>query len=90
MDFNLGVRIPLFVNLGVRIPPYALDTPEQREALQQEILDRITAIQKLCGTLSMAQLDDADPRSHFGMVEAVALLSRDMHGMLDAYFDNGP
>ena len=38
----------------------------------------------------MAQLDDADPRSHFGVVEAVALLSRDMHGMLDAYFDNGP
>jgi hypothetical protein len=69
---------------------YALDTPEQREALQEEILDRITAIQELCGTLSMAQLDDADRRSHFGMVEAVALLSRDVHGMLDAYFDNDP
>ena len=41
---------------------YALDKPVQREALQEEILDRITAIQELCGTLSMAQLDDADPR----------------------------
>jgi hypothetical protein len=69
---------------------YSLDTPEQREALQEEILDRVTAIQELCGTLSMAQLDGADRRSHFGMVEAVALLSRDVHGMLDAYFDNGP
>ena len=34
-------------------------------ALTEEILDRITAIQELCGTLSMAQLDDADPRSAF-------------------------
>ena len=59
---------------------YALDTPVQREALQEEILDRITAIQELYGTLSMAQLDDADPRSHFGMAEAVALLSRDVRG----------
>lgn len=69
---------------------YVLDTPEQREALEQEILDRVTAIQELCGTQSMARLDGADRRSHFGMVEAVALLSRDVRGMLDAYFDNGP
>ncbi len=69
---------------------YVLDTPAQREALQEEILDRITAIQELCGTLAMAQLDDADARSHFGMVEAVALLSRDVRGMLEAHFSKGP
>lgn len=69
---------------------YVLDTPEQREALQEEILDRVTAIQELSQTVASSQLDTPEPRSHVGIAEAVAILSRDVHGMLDAYFDKGP
>ncbi len=67
-----------------------LDTPAQREALQQEILDRVTAIQELSQTVASSQLDAPEPRSHFGIAEAVAILSRDVRGLLEAHFDTGP
>lgn len=69
---------------------YVVDTRAQREALREEILDRITAIQDLSETMASAQLDCAGPRSHIGVVEAVAILSRDVRGMLEASFDAGP
>jgi hypothetical protein len=69
---------------------YVLDTPEQRQAVQQEILDRVTAIQELSQTVASSQLDCPEPRSHFGIAEAVAILSRDVNGLLEAYFDTGP
>jgi len=69
---------------------YALDTPAQREAVQQEILDRVTAIQELSQTVASSQLDAPEPRSPFGIAEAVAILSRDVRGLLEAHFDTGP
>lgn len=69
---------------------FVLDTPAQHEALQDEILDRIIAIQELSQTAASAQLDCAGPRTHFGFVEAVAILSRDVRGLMEARFDLGP
>lgn len=69
---------------------FVLDTPAQHEALQEEILDRIIAIQQLSETAASAQLDCAGPRTHFGFLEAVAILSRDVRGMMQARFDLEP
>lgn len=42
---------------------YVLDQPAQREALQEEILERIAAIQALSQTMATAQLESPDPRT---------------------------
>ena len=65
---------------------YVLDTVAQREALREEMLDRITAIQTLSETVAIAQLEDPDSHSHFGILEAVAILSRDVRGLMEASF----
>ncbi len=69
---------------------YVLDTPAQREALQEEILDRIAAIQALSETVATAQLEAPDSRSHGGVLEALAILSRDVRGLMEASFQPGP
>ncbi|HWU51398.1 MAG TPA: hypothetical protein VN153_01155 [Tahibacter sp.] len=69
---------------------YVLDTPAQREALQEEILDRIAAIQALSETIATAQLEAPDSRSHGGVLEALAILSRDVRGLMEASFQPGP
>jgi hypothetical protein len=68
---------------------YVLDTPAQREALQEEILDRIAAIQALSETMATAQLEAPNSRSHGGVLEALAILSRDVRGFMEARFHPG-
>ena len=69
---------------------YVLDQPAQREALQEEILDRIAAIPASSETLATAQLELPDSRSHGGILEALAMLSRDVRGLMEASFHPGP
>lgn len=69
---------------------YVLDTPAQREALQEEILERIAAIQALSETVATAQLEAHDARSHSGVLDALAILSRDVRGLMEARFHPGP
>ena len=69
---------------------YVLDLPAQREALQEEMLDRIAAIQALSETMASAQLEAPDSRSHGGILEALAILSRDVRGLMEASFHQGP
>ncbi|MBL8299637.1 MAG: hypothetical protein JNN30_14980 [Rhodanobacteraceae bacterium] len=69
---------------------YVLDTPAQREALQEEILDRIAAIQALSEIVATAQLEAPDSRSHGGILDALAILSRDVRGLMEARFHPGP
>jgi hypothetical protein len=69
---------------------HVLDTPAQREALQEEILGRIAAIQALSETAASAQLEAPDSRSHCGILDALAILSRDVRGLMEARFHPGP
>ena len=69
---------------------YVLDTAAQREALRSEILDRIAAIQALSETMATAQLEAPDSRSHGGILEALAILSRDVRGLMEASLHPGP
>lgn len=69
---------------------FALDTPAQREALYEEALCRVHAIHHLSETLTTARLEAHDPRSHGAILEAVAILSRDVCGLLEASVHPGP
>jgi hypothetical protein len=68
---------------------FVLDTPAQREALHEEMLERIAAIQALSEMVAMAQLEAPDARSHVGVLDAVAILSRDVRGLMEASFQPG-
>ncbi|GMV31425.1 MAG: hypothetical protein AMXMBFR59_35500 [Rhodanobacteraceae bacterium] len=63
---------------------YVLDAREQREALDEEIMGRLGAIQELSEIVATAQLESPGSRSHSGILEAVAILSRDVRGLLEA------
>jgi hypothetical protein len=63
---------------------FVLDTPAQREALHEEMLDRIAAIQGLSETVAAAQLEAPDARSHGRILDALAILSRDLRGLMEA------
>ncbi len=69
---------------------YILDSRENREALEGEIMDRLAAIQELSETIAEAELASAHPRSHVGILEAVAILSRDVRGLMEARSHRGP
>lgn len=69
---------------------FATDTPAQRQALRDEMVARLTAIAELSETLTYAQLESPDQRSHCGILDCVAILSRDVRGMLEASFRTGP
>jgi len=69
---------------------YVLDDREHREALDDEITSRLTAIQELSEIIATAQLEWVGPRSHSGILEAVAILSRDVRGLLEARAEKGP
>jgi len=69
---------------------YILDAREHREALDDEIMTRLGAIQEVSETIATAQLESPDSRSHGGILEAVAILSRDVRGLLEARSEKGP
>lgn len=69
---------------------FVLDTPAQRDALQDEVLSRVSAIHHLSEALVTARLEAPDARSHRAILEAVAILSRDVCGMLEACTHPGP
>lgn len=68
---------------------YILDAQEQRDALDEEIMTRLAAIQELSETIATAELESPDPRSHGGILEAVAILLRDVRGLLEAGSEKG-
>ena len=47
---------------------------------------RLTAIAELSETLTLSELESPGPRSHCAILEAVAILSRDVRGLLEASF----
>jgi hypothetical protein len=49
-----------------------------------EIMTRLAAIQELSETVAGAELESPGPRSHGGVLEALAILARDMRGLLEA------
>ncbi len=69
---------------------YILDSRENREALEVEIMTRLAAIQELSETIASAELESPDSRSHGGILDAVAILSRDIRGLMEARSNKGP
>jgi len=68
---------------------FATDTAAQRQALRDEMMARLTAIAQLSETMTYSEIESPDPRSHHGVFECVAILSRDVRGLLEASFRNG-
>ncbi|WP_386066298.1 hypothetical protein ACFJIW_17395 [Tahibacter sp. UC22_41] len=61
------------------------------KALPEEILDRVAVIQALSETFATAQLEAIGSRSHGGLLDALAILSRDVRGrLMEARFHPGP
>lgn len=84
---------PIARDVGTAAPvlfALVLDTPEQRGALREETLLRISAIQELSETLVASDLESPGTRWHGAILEAVAILSRDVRGLLEASFHPGP
>jgi hypothetical protein len=52
------------------------------QALQSEILERIATILDLSETRVTARLKSSDPRSHVGILDLLAILSRDVRGLM--------
>lgn len=68
---------------------FVTDTPAQREALREEMVARLAAIEGLSETLTYSQLESPDTRSHCAILECVAILSRDVRGLLEASYRSG-
>jgi hypothetical protein len=69
---------------------YVLDQPSQHEASRSEILERFAAIQALSETMATAKLESPATRSHGGILDALAILSRDVRELMEASFHPGP
>jgi hypothetical protein len=63
---------------------YAVDTPEQKRALHDEAMTRLAAVTSLSDALLSMQVEDPDRRSHTRVIEAIAILSRDVKGLIEA------
>lgn len=61
---------------------FVTDTPIQRAALRQEILERLSAVTALGEALLTVEIEAHDGRSHQPFVEAMAILARDALGLL--------
>lgn len=59
-------------------------TPKQRMAVYEEAIARLAAAQALSEALLTVQLEAPDRRCHLPFLEAVAILSRDAKGLLEA------
>lgn len=69
---------------------FTTPTPAQRQALRDEMVARLTAIAHLSETMTYSEIESPDPRSHQGILDCVAILSRDVRGLLEASFRTGP
>lgn len=63
---------------------YAVDTPEQQHAIREEAIARLSAVSSLSEALATMQIEDHDKRSHARVMEAIAILSRDAKGLIEA------
>ncbi|WP_386066853.1 hypothetical protein ACFJIW_20420 [Tahibacter sp. UC22_41] len=63
---------------------YAVDTPEQKRALHDEAMVRLSAVSSLSDALLTMQVDDHNRRSHVRVMEAIAILSRDAKELMEA------
>jgi hypothetical protein len=63
---------------------YAIDTPDQQRAIHEEAMARLIAVSSLSEALMTMQIDDNDKRSHAHVMEAIAILSRDAKGLIEA------
>jgi hypothetical protein len=83
----IGSFYPL-ANDDATAPPvlfaYAVDTPEQKRALHDEAMARLSAVSSLSDALLTMQVDDPDRRSLTRVIEAIAILSRDAKGLIEA------
>ena len=61
---------------------FATPTPAQRQALRDEMRARLTAIAHLSEAMTYSEIESPDPRSHQGILDCVAILSRDVCGLL--------
>lgn len=68
---------------------FAVNTPTQRRALQQEALARLSAASALSDALTTVRIEAHDDRSHAPFLEAIAILSRDAQGLLVAMGEVG-
>lgn len=62
----------------------AIDTPEQQRAIHEEAMTRLNAVSSLSEALMTMQIDDHGKRSHARVMEAIAILSRDARGLIEA------
>lgn len=51
---------------------------------------RLTAIAHLSETMTYSEIESPDPCSHQGILDCVAIPSRDVRGLLEASFRTGP
>lgn len=63
---------------------YAAATPAQQQALRNEAMARITAVSSLSDALLTVQVEAPGRRGHAPLLEAIAILSRDAKGLLQA------
>lgn len=63
---------------------FTADTPQQRRALHDEVVSRLSAVRSLSNALLAMQVEDHDRRSHARVMEAIAILSRDVLGLVHA------
>ncbi|WP_313918371.1 hypothetical protein [Tahibacter sp.] len=67
-----------------------LDSNEHAGAFDEEIMAHLGAVQELSETITTAELEFPDSRSHSGILEAVAIRSRDVRGLPQAQWEKGP
>ncbi|TDR43057.1 hypothetical protein DFR29_10763 [Tahibacter aquaticus] len=63
---------------------FTADTPQQRRALHDEVVSRLSAVHSLSDALLAVQVEDHARRSHARVMEAIAILSRDVLGLIQA------
>lgn len=63
---------------------FAVDNKEQRLAIHNEVLSRLSAVAALSDALTTTQVEACGARSHACFLEAIAILTRDAKGLMEA------
>ena len=63
---------------------YVVDTAEQRRALHEEAMARLAAVASFSEAMLTMPIDDHDKWSHARVMAAIAILSRDAKGLIEA------